>query len=129
LVSGGKVKIINNLPGLPVERALGVLSGRWKAIILYVLLDGAQRTSELEKRIAGISQKVLIEQLRALEEHGMVSRQPSAGHRQGIEYLLTPLGESLRPVLESLIAWGAHHAKELDEVPLPCDAVVRDRTT
>lgn len=123
------MKIINNLPGLPVERALGVLSGRWKAIILYVLLDGAQRTGELEKRIAGISQKVLIEQLRTLEEHGMVSRQPSAAHRQGIEYLLTPLGESLRPVLECLIAWGAHHAKELDEVALPCDAVVRDRTT
>jgi DNA-binding HxlR family transcriptional regulator len=123
------MKIIKNLPGLPVERALSVLSGRWKAIILYVLLDGAQRTNELEKRIAGISQKVLIEQLRALEEHGMVSRQHSAGHRQGIEYVLTPLGESLRPLLESLIAWGTLHAEELDEVPLPCDAVVRDRTT
>ena len=124
-----QMKIIKRLPGLPVERALGVFSGRWKAVILCVLLDGPQRTCELEKRIAGISQKVLIEQLRALEEHGMVSRQPSAGHRQGIEYLLTPLGESLRPVLEALIEWGAHHAKELDEVHrlLPCDAVVRDR--
>ena len=59
------MKIINNLSALPVERALGVLSGRWKAIIPYVLLDGAQRTGELEKRIAGISQKVLIEQLSA----------------------------------------------------------------
>lgn len=59
----------------------------------------------------------------------MVSRQPSARHRQGIEYLLTPLGESLRLVLESLDVWGTHHAKELDEVPLPCDAVVRDRIT
>jgi DNA-binding HxlR family transcriptional regulator len=96
-----------------------------------VLLDGPHRTCELEKRIAGMSQKVLIEQLRALEEHGLVSRQPSAGHRQGIEYLLAPLGESLRPILEALIEWGAHHAKELDEVHrlLPCDAVVRDRET
>ena len=110
------MKIIKRLPGLPVERALGVFSGRWKAVILDVLLDGPQRTCELEKRIAGISQKVLIEQLRALEEHGMVSRQSSAGDSQGIEYLLTPLGESLRPVLDSLIEWGAHHAKELDEV-------------
>jgi DNA-binding HxlR family transcriptional regulator len=123
------MKILKRLPGLPVERTLSVLSGRWKAVILDVLLDGPHRTCELEKRIAGMSQKVLIEQLRALEEHGMVSRQPSAGHRQGIEYLLTPLGESLRPVLEALIEWGAHHAKELDEVHrlLPCDAVVRDR--
>jgi DNA-binding HxlR family transcriptional regulator len=124
------MKIIKRLPGLPVERALGVLSGRWKAVILDVLMDGPQRTCELEKRIVGISQKVLIEQLRALEEHGMVGRQPSAGDSQGIEYLLTPLGESLRPVLDSLIEWGTHHARELDEVHrlLPCDAVVRDRT-
>ena len=58
-----------------------------------------------------------------------MSRQPSAGDRQGIEYLLTLLGESLRPVLEALIEWGAHHAKELDEVHRlpPCDAVARDR--
>jgi len=84
-----RMKIIKRLPGLPVERALGVFSGRWKAVILDVLLDGPQRTCELEMRIVGISQKVLLEQLRALEVHGMVSRQSSAGHRQGIEYLLT----------------------------------------
>ncbi|MHC8288941.1 winged helix-turn-helix transcriptional regulator [Pseudomonas sp. XS1P51] len=114
---------------MPIERTLAILSGRWKAVILYVLLEGPQRTCDLEQRIVGISQKVLIEQLRALEEHGMVSRQASAEDRQGIEYLLTPLGESLRPILESLIEWGIHHATELDEVHrlLPCDAVVRDR--
>ncbi len=123
------MKIIKRLPSLPVERALGVFSGRWKAIILHVLLDGPQRTCTLEKRVSGISQKVLIEQLRALEEHGMVSRQRSADGSQGIEYLLTPLGESLRPVLDALIEWGAHHARELDEVDrlLPCHAVVRHR--
>jgi DNA-binding HxlR family transcriptional regulator len=124
-----QMKIINRLPGLPVERALAVLSGRWKTVILYVLLDGPQRTCELEKNIAGISQKVLIEQLRALEEHGLISRRPIATDTQGIEYLLTPLGESLRPVLGSLIEWGTHHARELDEVHtlLPCEAVVRGR--
>jgi DNA-binding HxlR family transcriptional regulator len=123
------MKIIKRLPGLPAERALRVLSGRWKTVILYVLLEGPQRTHELEERIAGISQKVLIEQLRALEEHGLVDRQLIAGDRQGIEYLLTPLGESLRPLLESLIGWGTHHAKELHEVErlLPCEAVVRER--
>jgi DNA-binding HxlR family transcriptional regulator len=123
------MKIIKNLPGLPVERTLGVLSGRWKAVILHVLRDGPQRTCQLENRIAGISQKMLIEQLRALEEHGMVSRQTSAAADQGIEYLLTPLGESLRPILDSLEEWGAHHASELDEAHrlLPCNAVVRDQ--
>jgi DNA-binding HxlR family transcriptional regulator len=124
------MKIINRLPGFPVERALAVLSGRWKAVILYVLLDGPQRTCELEKNISGISQKVLIEQLRALAEHGLVSRRPSVHDSQGIEYLLTPLGESLRPMLDSLIEWGAHHAKELGEAHrlLPCEAIVRGRT-
>ncbi len=123
------MKIIKRLPGLPVERALAVLSGRWKAVILHVLLDGPQRTCELENRISGITQKVLIEQLRALEEHGMVRRQPRAGDAQGIDYLLTPLGESLRPILDSLIEWGTHHANELDEADrlLPCSAVVQAR--
>jgi DNA-binding HxlR family transcriptional regulator len=125
------MKITKRLPGLPVERALGVLSGRWKAALLHALADGPQRTCELERRVNGVSQKVLIEQLRALEEHGMVRRQPVAGDPQGVEYLLTPLGESLRPILASLIAWGAHHARELDEADrlLPCEAVVRPPVT
>jgi DNA-binding HxlR family transcriptional regulator len=125
------MKINKRLPGLPVERALGVLSGRWKAVILFALLEGPHRTRELEKRIVGLSQKVLIEQLRALEEHGMVKRQPSAEDRQGIEYQLTPLGESLRPVLESLMEWGTYHAEERDELHklLPCGAVTRERTS
>jgi DNA-binding HxlR family transcriptional regulator len=122
------MKIIKRLPGLPAERTLGILSGRWKTVILYALLEGPHRTCDLHRRIAGISQKVLIEQLRALEEHGMVLR--STVDRQGIEYRLTPVGESLRPVLEALIAWGIHHAKELDEdyKIVPCKAVVRDRS-
>ncbi|MBC9033126.1 helix-turn-helix transcriptional regulator [Sphingomonas sp. JC676] len=123
------MKILNRLPGLPVERALKVLSGRWKAVILHTLLDGPQRTCELESRVVGLSQKVLIEQLHALEEHGMVRRQPSTGDGQGVEYLLTPLGSSLQPILASLMEWGAHHARELDEAHrlLPCEAVVRER--
>src|ERR1041384_1977421 len=72
------MKIIKRLPDLPAERALKILSGRWKTVILHMLLDGPQRTCELEARVSGISQKVLLEQLQALEEHGMVSRQPSA---------------------------------------------------
>jgi DNA-binding HxlR family transcriptional regulator len=121
------MKIIKRLPGLPIERALGVLSGRWKAVLLDVLAGGPQRTCDLEKRIDGLSQKVLIEQLRALEEHGLVQRQPVAADPQGIEYRLTPLGESLRPILQSLMAWGAHHANEVGEADrlLPCEAVVR----
>ena len=121
------MKITKKLPGLPIERTLGVISGRWKAVILHVLMDGSQRTCDLSHRIVGVSQKVLIEQLRALEEHGLVSRQPVPADPQGIAYQLTPLGESLRPVLESLIEWGVRHAEALDEADelLPCAAVVQ----
>jgi DNA-binding HxlR family transcriptional regulator len=126
-----RMKIIKRLPGLPVERALRVIAGRWKAVIICVLLDGPHRTHELGKRIAGISDKVLIEQLRALEEHGLVERRSSEAGRQGMEYRVTSLGESLRPVVESLIKWGTRHAEELDEADklLPCGAVVRSRVT
>lgn len=122
------MKIINRLSALPAERTLGVLSGRWKTVILYVLLDGPQRTCELENRIEGISQKVLIEQLRALEEHGVVTRQHPGQESQAVVYALTPLGESLRPVFQSLIDWGTHHAQALDQLDeiKSCEAVVRD---
>jgi DNA-binding HxlR family transcriptional regulator len=124
-----RMKIIKRLPGLPVERALRVLAGRWKAVIICVLLEGPHRAHELGKRIVGISDKVLTEQLRALEEHGLVERRSIEGGRQGIEYRVTSLGESLRPIVESLMQWGTYHAEELDEVGklLPCGAVVRNR--
>ena len=66
---------IKRLPSLPAERALKVISGRWKAIILYHLFDGPLRLSELQRLMGEISQKVLIQQLREMEEHGIVHRE------------------------------------------------------
>jgi DNA-binding HxlR family transcriptional regulator len=123
----GMMTVMKRLPGLPIERALGVISGRWKAVIIYILLDGPKRICELENQIAGISQKVLIQQLRALEDHGLVSRQTSSEDAQRVDYALTPLGQSLKPLLTQLYDWGQHHAAELQEISalLPCAAVVR----
>jgi len=119
--------VMKRLPGLPIERALGAISGRWKAVIIYVLLDGPKRICELENQIAGISQKVLIQQLRALEEHGLVYRQTGGDAAQRVDYTLTPLGLSLKPLLAQLYDWGQHHAAELQETSalLSCAAVVR----
>ena len=124
------MKVIKELPGLPVERALGVVSGRWKAVIIYVLLKGPKRTCELENQIEGISQKVLIEQLRSLEEHGLVYRQSFAQEPQRVDYGLTELGMSLKPLLSLLEEWGRGHAEELKETDklLPCAAVVHSET-
>jgi len=120
------MQMIKHLPGLPIERALGVVSGRWKAVIIFVLLEGPQRICSLENNIRGISQKVLISQLRALESHGLVCRLFFAEEPQRIDYALTPLGLSLEPILKSLYEWGINHAKETGEFQrlLPCEVVV-----
>ncbi len=83
---------MKRLPMLPVERALKVISGRWKAVILYQLFDGPKRLSELQKRIPPITQKVLIQQLREMEEHGLVSREVFAQVPARVDYAATPLG-------------------------------------
>jgi DNA-binding HxlR family transcriptional regulator len=124
------MRIAKRLPGLPIERTLGVISGRWKAVIIYVLLDGPKRICELEKQISGISQKVLLQQLRSLEEHGLVYRQTFAEEGQRVDYELTPLGMSLKPLISQLYEWGRHHAEERKETGnlLPCQAVVHSTT-
>jgi DNA-binding HxlR family transcriptional regulator len=124
------MKITKRLPGLPIERTLGVISGRWKALIVYVLLDGPMRASELERHIAGISQKVLIQQLRALEDHGLVHRLAFPEEPQRIDYALTPLGVSLKPLISLLYDWGHHHADELHDTErlTPCEAVLGAKT-
>lgn len=106
---------IKRLPGLPAERALKVISGRWKAIILYHLFDGPLRLSELQRLMPGISQKVLIQQLREMEEHGIVHREVFAQVPPRVDYSATALGLSLEPVLLALCEWGRRHAEELDE--------------
>ena len=120
--------VTKRLRGLPIERTLDVISGRWKAVIVHVLLSGPKRTCELENHIRGITQKVLIQQLRALEEHGLVERQVRADEAQRVDYGLTPLGLSLQPVIAMLEDWGRHHAEGLGETDqlLPCEAVVQD---
>jgi len=119
--------ITKYLPGLPIERTLGVISGRWKAVIIHVLLSGPKRTCELEKHIPSLTQKVLLQQLRALEEHGFVYRKASADDAHRVDYALTPLGMSLEPLIAQLREWGEHHAQELGDTNrlLPCEAVVR----
>ncbi|HXV25587.1 MAG TPA: helix-turn-helix domain-containing protein [Alphaproteobacteria bacterium] len=104
------------LPPLPAERALKVIAGRWKAVLLYHLFDGAKRLSELKRLVPNISQKVLIQQLRELEEHGLVHREIFRQVPPRVDYMATPLGLSLEPVIRSLCEWGRRHAAELGEV-------------
>jgi DNA-binding HxlR family transcriptional regulator len=103
------------LPFLPAERALKVISGRWKAIILYHLFDEPKRLSELSRLLPDITQKVLIQQLREMEEHSLICREIFRQVPPKVVYSVTALGRSLEPVLLALCDWGRLHAAELDE--------------
>lgn len=92
-----------------VEKALKMLEGRWKLIILFHLFGGqVLRFSELEKAIDGISQKMLIQQLRQLENDGIVKRIVHHQVPPKVEYCLTDWGQSLCPALDAILEWAAH---------------------
>ena len=115
---------MKHLPSLPAERALRVIAGRWKAIVLYHLFGGPMRLSELQKAMPDISQKVLIQQLREMEEHGIVHREVFRQVPPRVDYTATPLGLSLEPVLLALCDWGRRHAVELDQLDRLADCPI-----
>ena len=89
-----------------VAAAMRVLEGRWKLILLFHLFGGqVRRYSELEKSIPGISQKMLAQQLRALEADGLVRRTVYPEVPPKVEYQLTDWGQALCPVLDALLSW------------------------
>jgi DNA-binding HxlR family transcriptional regulator len=105
--------IVKQLPMVPAERALKVIGGRWKVFVLYYLFDGTKRLSELRRLIPAVSQKVLVQSLREMEEHGIVRREVFAQVPPRVDYSATKLGKSLEPIVASLCEWGRRHAAEL----------------
>ena len=100
------------LPARPVETTLTMISDKWKVLILRDLMPGTKRFGELKKSIGNVSQKVLTAQLRAMEENGLVHRQVYAEVPPRVEYSLTDLGRSLKPILDSMWAWGEGYQKQ-----------------
>lgn len=92
-----------------LDAVLDVIGGKWKALILWELQEGPRRTGELRRLVEGISEKVLIQQLRDLEETGLVHRQQYNAVPPKVEYSLTAFGESLNSVLMPLCDWGEAH--------------------
>ena len=95
-----------DLPTCPVETTLFFLSTKWSALILRDLMDGPRRFNELQRSIGHISQKVLTSNLRQMEKHGLLTRTVYAEVPPRVEYALTELGASLKPVLDTLRWWG-----------------------
>ena len=87
------------LPACPVETTLTLIGDKWKVLILRDLMPGTKRFGELKKSIGNVSQKVLTAQLRAMEENGLVHREVYAEVPPRVEYSLTELGKSLKPIL------------------------------
>ena len=95
-----------DLPTCPVETTLFFLSTKWSALILRDLMDGPRRFNELQRSIGHISQKVITSNLRQMEKHGLLTRTAYAEVPPRVEYELTELGASLKPVLDTLRWWG-----------------------
>lgn len=98
-----------DLPACPVETTLTLIGDKWKVLILRDLLPGTKRFGELKKSIGSVSQKVLTSQLRDMEESGLVNRQVYAEVPPRVEYSLTELGQSLKPILDSMKNWGEEY--------------------
>jgi len=96
-------------PGCPAEITLRVIGGGWKLLILWHLFQGPRRFSELKRGIAGITQKMLTQQLRELERDGVVHRKVFAQVPPKVEYSLTPMGRSLEPILDAMCDWGTRN--------------------
>ncbi|MEW6211671.1 MAG: helix-turn-helix domain-containing protein [Acidobacteriota bacterium] len=99
------VKIAN--ANCPAEVTLSIIGGRWKTPILYHLFQDEKRFSELRRRLKPITQKMLTQQLREMERDGLVHREVFPQVPPRVEYSLTPLGETLRPVIDAMCQWGA----------------------
>ena len=94
------------MPACPVATTVQLIGSKWKLLIMRNLLTGTQRFGELKKSIPGISQKVLTDSLRSMEEDGIITRKVYAEVPPRVEYSLNELGESMRPIISAMEQWG-----------------------
>lgn len=94
------------IPDCPVEMTLQLIGDKWKVLILRDLMTGTKRFNELMRSVSGITQKVLTSHLRAMEHDGLLTRKVYPQVPPKVEYTLTDTGYSLKPILDSMSAWG-----------------------
>ena len=102
-----------DLPPCPVELTLLLISNKWKILIIRDLLEGTKRFSELKKSINNISQKVLTSNLREMEENDLLTRKVYPEVPPRVEYTLTDIGYSLKPLLDDMDKWGTWYRSEV----------------
>lgn len=105
-----------NIPDCPVEMTLQLIGDKWKVLIIRDLLTGTKRFNELMRSVSGITQKVLTSHLRAMEQAGLVTRKIYPQVPPKVEYTLTDTGYSLKPILDSMLAWGTDYKKNIGQM-------------
>ena len=100
------MKTKDELPECPVATTVSIIGSKWKLLIIRNLLDRPWRFNELKKDLEGISQKVLTDALRSMEEDGIITRTVYPEVPPRVEYALSELGESMRPILDAMKDWG-----------------------
>ena len=99
-----------------LEAALVVIGGKWKPLILFHLGPGKRRFGELRRLVAGVSEKMLIQQLRELQADGIIERVDYKEIPPKVEYSLSPLGRSLAKALLPLCEWGSAHSASIEAI-------------
>ena len=96
-----------NLPACPVATTVGLIGNKWKILILRDVLGGPKRFGELRKSLDGISQKVLTDNLRDMEKDGLLIRKVFPEVPPRVEYSLSEIGETMRPIIKQMEKWGS----------------------
>ena len=102
------------LPACPVATTVRLIGSTWKILIMRNLMMRTWRFNELKKDLDGISQKVLTESLRSMDEDGLITRTVYPEVPPRVEYSLTELGESMRPILNAMADWGSNYKRSFD---------------
>lgn len=107
------MKTKDELPECPVATTVSIIGSKWKLLIIRNLLARPWRFNELKKDLEGISQKVLTDSLRSMEEDGIIIRTVYPEVPPRVEYALSELGESMRPILDAMQKWGTEYKRTL----------------
>ena len=99
----------DELPECPVATTVQIIGSKWKLLIMRNLLERPWRFNELKKNLKGISQKVLTDSLKSMEEDGIITRTVYAEVPPRVEYSLSDIGETMRPILDAMKEWGVNY--------------------
>ncbi|KOS26427.1 MarR family transcriptional regulator [Bacillus anthracis] len=100
---------MNQNDSCPIATTFEVIGGKWKVVILCLLMDGKKRTNEFKRLMPGITQKMLTQQLRELEDDGVIHRTVYHQVPPKVEYSLSDYGKSLMKIMDELFEWGKGH--------------------